>query len=88
MKGTNNLILYLVNEYLVDYSRNVIATDEKLSSKRKVSSVMQMLSSHSLSDVNVIEYYDNTEYYDITTESTVSAARAESPTNPRYWEAD
>jgi hypothetical protein len=34
MKGTNNLILYLVNEYLIDYSRNAIATDENISSNQ------------------------------------------------------
>lgn len=70
MKGTNNLILYLVNEYLIDYSRNALATDQVDS---RTSATMQMLSSHSISDINVIEYYDATEYYNIETESSVSS---------------
>ena len=85
MKGTNNLVIYLINEYLIDYSRNALASRNV---SGDVAEVYARLSSHDIHDVNVVEYYDNTEYYNIETETSVSAAPSDSPVNARYWLKD
>ena len=85
MKGTNNLVLYLINEYLIDYSRNALASHQV---SGDIAKVYSKLSSHDIHDVNVVEYYDNTEYYNIETETSISAAPSDNPVNGRYWTKD
>ena len=69
MKGTNNLILYIVNEYLCDYSLNHAA----MRRDPALSAAASRLSAHSIEDAEVVEYYDGTEYQNIKTETSVSA---------------
>jgi hypothetical protein len=38
--------------------------------------------------VNVIEYYDSTEYFNIDTDTSISSIQTGVPTNSRYWEKD
>jgi len=54
MKGTSNLLEYAINEFLIDYSRQLKQTfpaDE-------VDYVVSKLSSHSVQNVKLIEYWD------------------------------
>lgn len=85
MKGTNNLIRYVVNEYLVDLARNspIFRTDSLSSNYLK--NIRAELSSNNIDNVEVVEYYDTTEYYNVNTEMSDPAANSRF-VNDRYWE--
>jgi hypothetical protein len=53
MKGTTNLLKYLVNQYLVDYAKlSPIFNDNSLDGLKNV------MQNHSVDNVDVIEYID------------------------------
>ena len=86
MKGTQNLLLYVINEYLIDYSRHKLMTSDISSGDTAVvADILSKLSSHSLEQIDVMEYYDETEYYNQENESTVSARYGQTAF-PRFWE--
>lgn len=80
MRGTNNLLVYVINEYL----RNYPAAAGQAGSD--VEEAMSAMSNHSLNDVDIIEYYDSTEYYNISTQTTISSEDSDLVPNGRYWE--
>ena len=93
MKGTQNLLLYIINEYLIDYSRHKLQMLD-LSSYRltgdqpaQLCSILSALSSHAITDLGVIEYYDTTQYYNLSTESTARAMYA-NEVNSKFWNAE
>ena len=65
MKGTSNLLRYTVNEFLIDYIEYV-----KNSIPSSMLPVVGKLSSHSINDVEVVEYWDRTEYMNISSATT------------------
>ncbi len=88
MKGTNLLFIYIVNEWLIDYAK---ANSAALSANG-LETICKNLSAHQfkLDDgesytINQVEYYDPTEYMNISGETTVSAELSDEA-NPRYWE--
>lgn len=84
MKGTNNLIRYVINEYLVDFARNSqLFKDTELS--KYLVDIKRELSSNDVDNVEVVEYYDTTEYYNIDTATTPNAQNSNT-VNGRYWE--
>ena len=82
MKGSSNLLSYLVNDFLIEY-----AESRQLSSLGDVGSIRSLLSSHSAKDVEIVEYYDTTEYFNIRTENTANAQGGDDA-NDRFWEDD
>jgi hypothetical protein len=66
MKGTNNLLKYTANEFLIDY------IDQLRSSMpyEKISAYVEKLSAHSINDIDVQEYWDLTEYMNLSTATT------------------
>lgn len=91
MRGTNLLLIYIVNEYLRDYARHNGLSGGVLR-EPGFSGIRDMLAGHSLrgtSDsgysVNVQEYYDETEYFNIKSGSTASADMS-ADVNSRFWE--
>jgi hypothetical protein len=78
MKGTTNLLRYLINQYLVDYSKISphISKDKDL---------YAILSGHSVDNVDVIEYVDQTEYFNIGTHTDSKSLNGKY-TNSRYWD--
>lgn len=85
MKGTNNLIRYVINEYLVDLARNSPIFKNDALSSNFLSSVRAELSSHDIDNVQVVEYYDTTQYYNINTSTTDKSLHPDGA-NDRYWE--
>ena len=94
MKGTYDLMLYVINEFLVDYSRlnPIFRVGSKLSDA--TSSVSQLLlpiyqdlSSHDINNLTAIEYFDETEYYNISaaTDAAGHDGRYSSGVNDRFW---
>lgn len=65
MKGTNNLIRYVANEYLVDLARNSPIFKADAAENNYLKDVRAELSSHDIDNIEVVEYYDTTEYYNI-----------------------
>ena len=61
LRGTNNLLVYLINEYLRNYPYSESLTDSTSTE------AMDAMSRHSLNDIDIIEYYDPTEYYNLST---------------------
>lgn len=83
MKGTQNLLLYVINEYLIDYSRHKLM----LSSDRggaAVQDVLRQLSSHTFDQLEVMEYYDETEYYNQECDSTKRARNGQTAAQD-FW---
>ena len=66
MKGTFNLLSYVINEYLLEFSKsnNVI---------KDIDSAVDMIRKRVKGDTSIIEYYDTTEYFNISTDNTVHA---------------
>ena len=81
MKGTMNLLTYVINEFLVDYSRLSPTIQDRLSDE-SVLSVYSRLSSSNIDDVKVIEYYDTTEYFNLQTDSSIDSINDQ--TNPHF----
>ena len=95
MKGTYDLMLYVINEFLVDYSRlNPIFRDGSNLSGA-TSSVSQLLlpiyqdlSSHDINNLTAIEYFDETEYYNISAATDAAGhdgRYSSSGVNDRFW---
>lgn len=94
MKGTNNLLTYVVNEFLVDYSRmnrkifEADALDGDPALRSAVDGIRASLSAHSVNDIAVNEYYDMTDYFNISTEYSAKALADGGFKNPaaRFWQ--
>ena len=82
MKGTNNLLEYAVNEFIVDYANQL--TD--VFDIEDVSAIVSKLSAHRVADVKVQEYWDNTEYFNISTDTSNSYAYNYNRVNSRYFD--
>lgn len=88
MKGTNLLLIYIINEYLIDYARQ----NKNSLIESGLSNVYASLSSHQFREledtedytIDVIEYYDSTNYNNISA-STSRLASDGSTVNQRYW---
>lgn len=93
MKGTYDLILYVVNEFLVDYARlnPMFRSDEKLSGYsvgQLLKPLWKELSSHDVNNLTAIEYFDETEYYNIKSESDSGEHKfrySPATVNSRFW---
>ena len=95
MKGTYDLMLYVINEFLVDYSRlNPMFRDStRLSGSEKsikdlLAPVYADLSAHDINNLTAIEYFDETEYYNISaaTDGAGHGQRYSSEgVNSRFW---
>lgn len=97
MKGTNLLLIYIINEWLIDYGRHNakrFLEDPRLSAESVLSGfeeIFSSLSSHQFSTnpgmytIGVNENYDETEYFNIETRTSVSA-QLSGGVNERYWE--
>lgn len=107
MKGTFNLLSFIINEYLIEFSKNnnvlkyIFDEDSALQAKYieelsssdvtkkqildELAEIKSRLSAHMYVNVNVVEYDDLTEYYNLSTDTTRNAANNTS-TNERYWE--
>ena len=74
MKGTNLLFIYIINEWLIDYAKN---NNDSLSASG-LSSIIAKLSAHQFKSddddenytINAVEYYDTTDYDNISSEMT------------------
>ena len=96
MKGTNLLLIYIINEYLIEYSRHNREKFLELDANGNIAypelcSVYSCLSNHQFSDdggmtytIGINEFYDPTEYMNISTDSSVSSTYRD--VNRRYWE--
>lgn len=82
LKGTNSLILYVINQYLIDYSKIQLG----LQKNQSITQVLEQLNNHKQQDVEVVEYYDKTEYYNIQTDTSISSINGSRQTNSRFWE--
>lgn len=80
MKGTANLLRYVINQYLVDYARNSHVFEDA-----SLSDVENVLSAHSVSQVDVVEYWDETEYFNISSQTSDRALNGRN-VNERYWQ--
>lgn len=84
MKGTSVLLRYLVNQYLVDCAKTSdLFTDS--TNKRYLSALKDKMSVHDIRNVDVIEYWDETEYFNISTDTDGTSLNGSS-INDRYWE--
>lgn len=82
MKGTNNLLLYIINQYLLEYGMNS-PNDEFIDNH--LSAVYSNLANNDVKKINTIEYYDRTEYYDLS--SATTGRVLQNTTNPRFWKS-
>ena len=73
MKGTNNLLVYLINEFLVDYSRTSKLFSDYSISCALMDEIYGKLSSSDIDDIEVVEYMDDTEYYNLSSERSVES---------------
>lgn len=80
MRGTYNLLKYIVNEYLIGLSKSRIFSD---TSEDILKTIKERLSNSQIININHIEYYDTTEYYNID-----SGVVKSNKLNDRYWEGD
>ena len=97
MKGTNLLLIYIINEWLIDYGRHNakrFLEDPRFSAESVLSGfeeIFSSLSNHQFSTnpgmytIGVKENYDETEYFNIETRTSVSA-QLSGGVNERYWE--
>lgn len=81
MKGSFNLMQFMINEFLTEYSNNPVFKNDNLSSS------LMDLKTHQVNDVKLKEYYDITEYYNIETNTSLKSDNP-TKTNNRYWEYD
>lgn len=72
MKGTNNLLIYLINQFLVDYSRNNKFLKDKIE-QPLVRKIYESLSSSDSDDIEVVEYRDDTEYYNLESDRSLES---------------
>lgn len=72
MKGSFNLLSFIINEYLIEYTNASNVTDEKIKNK---------LQNHDIRDIDIIEYCDTTEYFNIKTNNSLNHISV----NDRYW---
>lgn len=77
MKGTFNYLSYIINEYLVGFANS----STELTSK----TVLDAFRNHIRSDIKITEYYDTTEYFNLSTDNTPNANNRKL-VNERYWE--
>lgn len=82
MKGTSNLLEYAINEFIVDYANQLTA----MFPADQISTAISMLSAHSISKVFVQEYWDQTEYMNISANTSNSYALNNAIVNPRYFD--
>ena len=92
MKGTYDLMLYVVNEFLIDYAKfsHVFKDDTVLADGDEMVTVVELLrpvyaelSAHEITGLTAVEYYDATEYYNISADTD---ARSDvKGTNDRFW---
>jgi hypothetical protein len=80
MKGTYNLLKYIINEYLISLSNSKIF---KESEKDVIKQIKNRLKDIKSEDINIIDYYDTTEYYNIDTNT-----KNDKNLNEKYWEYD
>ena len=92
MKGTQNLLLYIINEYLIDYATHQLELsegDESMTpdAKKFLQETCRWLQlSSTIDNLDVVEYYDETEYYNLSTETTVSAENGTSDyIHSKFW---
>jgi hypothetical protein len=78
MKGTYNLLKYVINEYLISFANSKIFSDTTDSLLLKIKN---NLKNYTIDNINQIEYYDTTEYYNIDTGNYKSNSL-----NEKYWE--
>ena len=81
MKGTNNLLKYTANEFVIDY----IDSLKSALPFEKISSFVQKLSAHSINDIEIQEYWDLTEYMNLST-STSKFSINSNLVNDRYFD--
>lgn len=77
MKGTNLLLKYVINEYLIDYSRANLLNDN-------TNQYLRSLSSHNIDNIDIVEYFDTTEYYNLSTEFS-NQASGDYDVNDHFW---
>ena len=65
MKGTNNLLIYLINQFLVDYSRTNRLFKDYDQTIPLIGTIYRNLSFSDSDDIEVVEYRDDTEYYNL-----------------------
>lgn len=81
MKGTNNLLEYAANEFIIDYidylRRNV--------SENMISGIVSKLSAHNINDTIIQEYWDQTEYMNLSSDTSKYAYNSRK-INKRYFD--
>lgn len=82
MKGTDNLLQYVANEFLIDY----ISYVKNNLCAEYVDPIFSKLSAHSANDIKVQEYWDQTEYMNISSQTTQYSANPHLA-NPRYFDS-
>lgn len=94
MKGTNNLLVFAVNEFIIDYVSQLrehiysqtAADNPKISAYQScIDDIYNNVKDHKFRDVEVVEYWDETEYMNISCETTSRAVNA-NLVNDRYFE--
>lgn len=81
MKGTFNLLSYIINEFLIEYSSSNKILLQEASDNNTINSFKK----HIQDDIELIEYYDQTEYFNLSTE-TSKLAKNKKYINDRFWE--
>jgi len=78
MKGTFNLLSYVINEYLLEFAKSnkIIKNNAE---------AIAIIRKRIKSDTKIIEYYDTTEYFNISTDTTKYALNKKL-VKDRYWE--
>lgn len=74
MKGTNLLLIYIINEYLIDYAKH----NQQSLFDSGLSSIYENLHEHQFKEsedtedytINPIEYYDETNYFNLSSISS------------------
>ena len=85
MKGSFNLLSYVVNEYLIEFSKSNIFNS--IDDKEGIDKALNSLSSHIQSDIEILEYYDSTEYYNISTVNS-NKSKYKNNLNIQYWNSN
>lgn len=95
MKGTYDLMLYVINEFLVDYSRLNPMFRDSTRLSGALATVSQLLapiyadlSAHDVRNLTAIEYFDETEYYNISADTDAAGhpqRYSSSGVNDRFW---
>lgn len=78
MKGTFNLLSYVINEYLMEFAKS---NKTYKNHPQAIATVKKRIKG----DTSIIEYYDTTEYFNISTDNS-SKAKNKKYVNDRYWE--